>query len=246
MTPRTRTGGQPATGTRTRTGLLVSVRSAEEALAALDAGADLIDVKDPSRGPLGMAHHETVAAVVEAVGGEVPVSAALGEWSPDILTAAHWHLELPLSYVKWGLAGYKGGPAWGEELLETRRQVPAGVEVVAVAYADWERANSAPPAEVARFARRFRYRAFLLDTFAKDGKTLLDWMTPDEVAELVAGLRRGMVRVAVGGSLKLEQLKPLKGAAPDWFAVRGAVCAGGKRDGVLDPVRVKKWMEAVT
>jgi uncharacterized protein (UPF0264 family) len=234
-----------ATGERTLTGLLVSVRSGEEAAAALEAGADLIDVKDPSRGPLGMAHHEAVAAAVEAVGGEVPVSAALGEWSPDILTAAHWHLELPLSYVKWGLAGYKGGQAWGEELLETRRQVPAGVEVVAVAYADWERANSVPPAEVARFAKRFRYRAFLLDTFAKDGKTLLDWMTPDEVAELVAGLRRGMVQVAIGGSLKLEQLKQLKAAAPDWFAVRGAVCAGGKRDGVLDPVRVKKWKEAM-
>lgn len=233
------------TGVRTRTGLLVSVRSAEEAAAALDAGADLIDVKDPTRGPLGMAHHETVAAVIEAVGGEVPVSAALGEWSPAVLTAAHWHLELPLSYVKWGLAGYKGGAAWGEELLETRRQVPAGVEVVAVAYADWEKADSVPPAEVARFAKRFRYRAFLLDTFAKDGRTLLDWMPPAEVAELVAGLKRCGVRVAVGGSLKLEQIRQLTTAAPDWFAVRGAVCAGGKRDGVLDPVRVKKWKESV-
>jgi uncharacterized protein (UPF0264 family) len=233
------------TGVRTRTGLLISVRSAEEAAAALDAGADLIDVKDPTKGPLGMAHHETVAAVIEAVGGEVPVSAALGEWSPDVLTAAHWHLELPLTYVKWGLSGYKGGAAWGEELLETRRQVPAGVEVVAVAYADWEKAGTVPPAEVARFAKRFRYRAFLLDTFSKDGRTLLDWMAPAEVAELVAGLKRGGVRVAVGGSLKLEQIKQLKNVAPDWFAVRGAVCAGGKRDGVLDPVRVKKWKESV-
>ena len=244
ISPTKKRGPMP-TGVRTRTGLLISVRSAEEAAAALDAGADLIDVKDPTKGPLGMAHHETVAAVVEAVGGEVPVSAALGEWSPDVLTAAHWHLELPLTYVKWGLAGYKSGPAWGEELLETRRQVPAGVEVVAVAYADWEKANSVPPAEVARFAKRFRYRAFLLDTFAKDGKTLLDWMTPAEVAELVAGLKRGGVRVAVGGSLKLEQIRQLKGVAPDWFAVRGAVCAGGKRDGILDPVRVKKWKESV-
>jgi uncharacterized protein (UPF0264 family) len=230
---------------RTLPGLLVSVRNAEEAAAALAAGADLIDVKDPSRGPLGMAHHEAVAAVVEAVGGTVPVSAALGEWSPDILTQAHWHLELPLQYVKWGLAGYKPHPGWGEDLLDTKRQVPAGVEVVAVAYADWEKANSVPPAEVARFAKRFRYRAFLLDTFAKDGKTLLDHMTAAEVAELVAGLRRGMVRVAVGGSLRLEQVKQLKEAAPDWYAVRGAVCAGGKRDGVLDPVRVKKWKEAI-
>ncbi len=229
----------------TRTGLLVSVRSAEEATAALGAGADLIDVKEPSKGALGMSHHETVSAVIAAVKGKVPVSAALGEWSPTMLTEAHWHLELPVQYLKWGLAGYKGGAAWGEELLETRRQVPAGVEVVAVAYADWEKANAAPPAEVAKFAKRFRYRAFLLDTYAKDGKSLLDHIKPAEVAELVASLKRGGIAVAVGGSLKLEQLPKLRDVQPDWYAVRGAVCAGGKRGGELDPVRVKKWKEAL-
>ena len=231
---------------RTRPGLLVSVRDADEAVAAADAGADLIDVKDPSRGPLGMAHHETVSAVIAAVGKRVPVSAALGEWSDSILTDAHWHLELDLNYVKWGLAGYKGGPAWGEDLLETRREVPSGIEVVAVAYADWEKANSVPPAEVAKFAKRFRYRAFLLDTFQKDGKTtLLDVMKPAEIAELVAGLQRGMVKVALGGSLKPEHLKKLKDVSPDWYAVRGSACAGDKRDGVIDPVRVKKWKAAL-
>lgn len=230
---------------RIRTGLLVSVRSAEEATAALEAGADLIDVKDPTRGPLGMAHHEAVAAVIAAVGKKAPVSAALGEWSPTILTAAHWHLELPLAYVKWGLAGYKGGPAWGEDLLETKRQVPAGTEVVAVAYADWEKANSVPPIEVARFAKRFRFRAFLLDTFAKDGKTLLDHVSAAELGDLVSGLQRSRVQVALGGSLAVEHLKQLKGVTPDWYAVRGSVCAGGKRDGGLDPVRVKKWKAAL-
>lgn len=231
-------------GEWTRTRLLVSVTSAEEAAAALEGGADLIDVKDPSRGPLGMAHHEAVAAVCGVVGGRVPVSAALGEWSPDVLTAAAWHLELPLQYVKWGLAGYTGGPAWGEDLLETRRQVPAGTEVVAVAYADWERANSVPPAEVARFAKRFRFRAFLLDTFAKDGKSLLDVMPLAAVADLVAAVKRGGVPVAVGGSLKLEQVPQLVEAGADWLAVRGAVCVGGKRDAGLDPVRLKKWRAA--
>jgi uncharacterized protein (UPF0264 family) len=233
-------------GERTRTQLLVSVTSAEEARQALDGGADLIDVKDPTRGPLGMAHHEAVAAVCAAVAGRVPVSAALGEWCPEVLTAAAWHLELPLQYVKWGLAGYKGGPAWGEDLLDTRRQVPAGMEVVAVAYADWEKANSPPPAEVARFAKRFRFRALLLDTFVKDGKTtLLDVMPAAAVAELVAGVKRGGVPVAVGGSLRLEQVKQVVETGADWVAVRGAVCVGGRRDAGLDPVRLKKWRAAV-
>ena len=53
------------------------------------------------------------------------------------------------------------------------------------------------------------------------------------------------VQVALGGSLAVEHLKQLKGVTPDWYAVRGSVCAGGKRGGVLDPVRVKKWKEAI-
>jgi uncharacterized protein (UPF0264 family) len=227
------------------TGLLVSVRSAEEAATAVKAGADLIDVKEPARGPLGMAEAEVVGGVLAAVGAKVPVSAALGEWSPNALTDAVWHLELPVAYVKWGLAGYSAHPGWGEDILDTRRQVPARIHVVAVAYADHAKAKSIPPAEVAKFAKRYRYAAFLLDTFSKDGKTLLDHMSAEELADIVRSLKRGGVKVAVGGSLKLEQLKHVLPAGPDWVAVRGGVCVGGKRTGDLDPARVKKWKEAL-
>ncbi len=171
-------------------GLLVSVRSADEVEAALAGGADLIDVKEPAKGPLAPAEAEVVAAVIAKVKGKVPVSAALGEWSPNAITEAHWHLELKLNYVKWGLAGYSPKPGWGEDLLDTRRELPVGMEMVAVAYADWERAKSVPPAELAKFAKRFRFKAFLLDTWGKDGKTLLDFMTPAEVAELIESLQR--------------------------------------------------------
>ena len=50
------------------TGLLVSVRSAEEAITAVKAGADLIDVKEPARGPLGMAEAEVVGGTVRTSG----------------------------------------------------------------------------------------------------------------------------------------------------------------------------------
>lgn len=224
-------------------GLLVSVRSADEVAAALDGGADLIDIKEPAKGPLAPAEAEVVAAVIDAVDCRVPVSAALGEWSPNAVTEAHWHLELPLQYVKWGLAGYAPAPGWGEDLLDTRRELPIGTEMVIVAYADWERAKSVPPAEVAKFAKRFRFKAFLLDTWGKDGRTLLDFMPARDVAEMVDGLKRVYTTVAVGGSLRPEQLKQLKGVAPDYFAVRSSVCAAGKRDGVIDATRVKKWKE---
>lgn len=225
-------------------GLLVSVRNADEAKDALAAGADLIDIKDPAKGALGMAEAETVAAVLAVVGKKKPVSAALGEWSTNALTEAVWHLELPLTYVKWGLAGYVDSPGWGIDLLETRRQVPARTEVVAVAYADAKRAKTVFPAEVAKFARRYRYKAFLLDTFLKDGKTLLDFIKLPELAEIITSLQTAGVKVALGGSLKLEQVKLLRPLGPDYIAVRGAVCVGG-RGTALDPVRVKKWKAAL-
>ncbi len=225
--------------------LLVSVRSAEEAAVALAAGADLIDVKEPSNGPLGVAHHEVLAAVLAVVDGTVPVSAALGEWSASALNDAHWHLELPVQFLKWGLAGYGNSPGWGEDLLDTRRQIRTGTEVVLVAYADWEKAKSPPPAEVVKFARRFRYKAVLIDTFLKDGSTLLDALPLPELTELLTSLKKSGIPVALGGSLKLEQLKQLKPLAPEWFAVRGAVCAGGTREGLLDPVRIQKWKAAL-
>lgn len=225
--------------------LLVSVRSPEEAHAALKAGADLIDVKEPGRGPLAPAEAEVVGTVLTIVDGKVPVSAALGEWTPNALVESHWHLQLPLTYVKWGLAGYTHTPGWGEDLLDMRRQMKRGPEVVAVAYADHTRAKSVPPAEVAKFAKRYKYKAFLLDTYVKDKKNLLSFLDADEIGELVETLRDGGVAVAIGGSLKLEDLKKLKGVRPDWFAVRGAVCVGGDRKADLDPVRIKKWKEAL-
>lgn len=225
--------------------LLISVRSAEEAAIALSAGADLIDVKEPSNGPLGSAHHEVLAAVLTMVNGAVPVSAALGEWTPNALTDAHWHLQLPVQFIKWGLAGYGNSPGWGEDLLDMRRQIRTGTEVVLVAYADWEKAKAPPPAEVVKFAKRFRYKAVLIDTFLKDGSTLLDALPLPALTELVKSLQSGRIPVALGGSLKLEQLAKLKPLAPDWFAVRGAVCAGGTREGLLDPVRIQKWKAAL-
>ena len=43
---------------------LVSVRTKEESLIAYNSGADYIDIKDPSKGSLGVANLETVVDIV--------------------------------------------------------------------------------------------------------------------------------------------------------------------------------------
>jgi (5-formylfuran-3-yl)methyl phosphate synthase len=219
--------------------LLVSVRDAAEAEAALAGGAGLIDVKEPARGPLGRADAAVIAAIVRAVGGRVPVSAALGELRECPLVTAGEELPAGVGYVKWGLSGLLRA-RWGRHLVSTHQFLPHA-RPVAVAYADWVRADAPRPADVAAYAGRFGFvKAFLIDTFIKDGSTLLDWLTTNEVAALVRICRDAdaAVTVALAGSLGPAEIERLRGVEPDWFAVRGAACAGG-RDGRIEEARVR-------
>jgi len=217
--------------------LLVSVRDAAEAAEALAGGADLLDVKEPARGPLGRADDATLAAVVRAAAGAVPVSAALGELPavPDPPAIAG------LAFVKWGLAGWGGRPDWPDRWRDSRAALAVACpdcRAVAVAYADGERAGAPPPEVVARFATAEAAGAFLVDTAVKDGTTLLDWLTLPALDRLVRTCRAAGVPLALAGSLGPREIGRLRELDPDWFAVRGAACADG-RAGTVNAARVR-------
>jgi uncharacterized protein (UPF0264 family) len=224
--------------------LLVSVRSAAEAEAAVRSGADLIDVKEPARGALGRAPEEVIAAVCQQVGGRRPVSAALGEFRDRPLG------DPPggLAFVKWGLSCCFARARWQDELaaaFDHVRHVRPGCLPVTVAYADWQSAQSPRPAAVCAFACAYRATALLLDTWTKDGRSLLDWLTVAEVGRLRERCRAAGVRVALAGSLGRVRIGELHDVDPDWFAVRGAVCRDDCRTAVIDPERVRALAEYV-
>src|SRR5688500_3590527 len=98
------------------TRLLVSVRSAEEALLALAGGADLIDVKEPDRGSLGYADPAVWREVQQAVAFRVPMSAALGELLTDPVERLAAHAT-GFAYAKIGLAACGNEPLWREKWL---------------------------------------------------------------------------------------------------------------------------------
>src|SRR5579862_6952688 len=75
--------------------LLVSVADAADATAAIDGGADIIDAKDPARGPLGPVSAEALAAIIASVDGRRPVSAALDEHTNGLPRLAFAKLTHP-------------------------------------------------------------------------------------------------------------------------------------------------------
>jgi uncharacterized protein (UPF0264 family) len=202
----------------------------------------LIDIKEPGNGSLGRADESALTAVVQAVAGRRPVSAALGELHQAV------GLPLPsvvtqLAYVKWGLSGYQGKELawkmeWSAGVERLHRTHPEG-RVVAVAYADWQRAAAPTPEAVVAHACRESAGALLLDTWQKDGTTLLNWLNPEQIGRLVQQCRAANLPIALAGSLGPAQIAGLLPTAPDWFAVRGAVCQGGQRLARVDPRRVK-------
>jgi uncharacterized protein (UPF0264 family) len=220
--------------------LLVSVRSGEEALAALEGGAALIDVKEPSRGPLGWARNREVMEVVRVVAGRCPVSAARGELFEG---APLPRCLSELAYLKWGLRGAGCSRRDWRAALGRRVQylrARGACRVVAAAYADWRLALAPPPDEVLDFAIECGAGAFLIDTCKKGGATLLDWLDLTALARLRQRCRDAGMRIALAGSLGLEQIALLKPLAPDWFAVRGAACVEGDRKAGIDPARVRE------
>jgi len=209
----------------------------------------LLDIKEPEGGSLGRASDETIQEVAAALAGRRPVSASLGELRQAV------GQELPsaldrLLFVKWGLAGYHANRlAWRMELeaaVEQLRRARPECRYVAVAYADWERASAPKPSEVCAFACDHNAGALLLDTWHKDGRSLLDFLAVEEVCKLAKHCRAAGVQVALAGSLGPAEISRLRAAEPDWFAVRGAVCQDGQRQAAVEEGRVRKLVELLT
>lgn len=217
--------------------LLVSVQSSAEAEAALAGGADLIDVKAPNRGSLGRADASTVLAVVAAVAGRRPISAALGELAEQ----PEPFQRLPLAFAKWGLAGLRR--AWRTQLEDARERLflaMPGCQLIVAAYADWQRAKGPPVQDLCSWACEQKDTGLLIDTWQKDGQHLLDWMTLETISEMTRHCQRTRTPIALAGSLTDKLIASLSVLAPDWFAVRGAACRGLDRNADIDPEAVQR------
>jgi uncharacterized protein (UPF0264 family) len=86
--------------------------------------------------------------------------------------------------------------------------------------------------------------ACLLDTAVKDGRGLLDWLSPDALAALVADAHGAGLQVALAGALRAEHLSVVRDAGADIAGVRSAACRDGRRSGRLDAARVRALVAA--
>ncbi|MBA3521766.1 MAG: hypothetical protein H0T90_04595 [Gemmatimonadales bacterium] len=227
--------------------LLVSVRSAAEAVAALEGGADVIDAKEPSRGALGAVSPAVLREIANRVPHGVPLSVALGDLrSPAEVRRAVAEVALarrsaPI-YCKLGFAQVDS-PGDVARLLESAMlamgsSIPSGL-LIAAAYADHARAGALPPAAISRLAAEAGAAGVLLDTAVKDGRGLLDWLSVSALGRWIGEARGAGLLAALAGSLTMEVIPLVASLHPDIIGVRGAACDGG-REGTISPLRVRR------
>jgi uncharacterized protein (UPF0264 family) len=224
--------------------LLVSVRNASEAEAALAGGADIVDAKEPLNGPLGPVSPAVLDAIASTVGDRRPVSAALGDIGRNDVGSATWAAtHARADFVKVGLAGLRERLNRAADLLAAADVKSTG-SLVLVAYADYDKAEAPPLDHVIAFANRINAAGVLLDTYDKEGPGLTTLMTPDALRAFVTRVRSAGRMAALAGRLTVADLNRIQVAGADIAGVRGAVCDGG-RGGVVTAARVRALRRAL-
>ena len=242
--------------------LLVSVRDVTEAKAAASGGCNILDIKEPNNGSLGMADMQTISAIVGWVNdrpqlpdqANLPVSAALGEVTDYAGSdqSANVFLTLPvgLSFCKLGLSGLLHDANWVQHWLDVRHRFeavqPAQPGWIAVAYADWEPAKSPAPVEVIQAAIATECVGLLIDTYCKDGRGLLDHLQINELSAIAKTARDNNLLFAVAGSLHADILVQLVDINPHVIAIRSAACVGGDRKSAVHAEAVQNFKHSVT
>ncbi|HVX15216.1 MAG TPA: (5-formylfuran-3-yl)methyl phosphate synthase [Pirellulales bacterium] len=225
------------------TRLLVSVRSLDEARLAAAAGVDLIDLKEPRRGPLGRVDLAVARQVANSLSPGIPLSMALGELAEltDGDEESVRHLPEEIQFAKIGLSRCADSPRWPDLWRQALGALPPSCSAVAVVYADWRTTAAPRPAAILAEAMRCGCRALLVDTFCKQAGDVFAHCSVQELTDIFARARGAGLFTVLAGSLRLEKLESVLALRPDYVAVRGAVCQGD-REGGLCPSRLAEWV----
>lgn len=226
------------------TGFLASVATLDEMEAARAGGADIVDLKDPSRGALGAweikALQEAVTLWWSWAEPKPLLSATIGDRPMEphaLVEAAERVASKGVPMVKIGV--FPGG----EPLACFGALVPlaARTRLVAVFFADAE-----PDFDLLPEIAGCGFAGSMIDTADKASGGLRRHIGDEAAGEFVRRARALGLLTGLAGSLKLEDVGPLAGLQPDYLGFRGALCSGVRTGRMSEPAvgRIRSALNA--
>ncbi len=220
--------------------LLVSVRNADEARLAKRLGVEWIDLKSPAVGPLGAPDLTTALEVGDVLSDFEQRSVALGELrecTQDQVTK----LTKGFPVAKVGLSGLAKQPGWQTDFRHLAANLHPSTRLIPVLYADASLCAAPSVDSLLDLVRDISSPFLLIDTFTKDGRSLLDFLSPQELQQIVERAAEASCRTVLAGSLRRNDLDALFRVDAFAIAIRGAVCTGQRTDAICQQL-LQEWV----
>ena len=230
--------------------VLISPKDEFEAKAAVNGGADIIDVKNPDEGSLGANFPWIIRQVRNLVPQSIEVSATIGDFPHLPGSASLAALGAAVSGSNYVKVGLKGSKTLEEafflmhHVTRAVKEYDLNTKVVLAGYADYHRAETLDPFLLPEVARSAGCDVVMVDTFIKDGKRLFDFMDDACCKRFIDKGHEKDLEVALAGSIKLQDIPILKRTGADIIGIRGAACSHGDRlAGAIQAENVRALMD---
>lgn len=235
------------------TQLLVSVRSVEEAIIALEAGVDIIDLKDPENGALGALDLVLSTQIMHQIQQHninnsddflpVNVSATVGEHHFDMESLINSILEralINIDIIKVAISTFERISNWQNHFdMQKISDVKPDIKLVAVFFADQK--IDLIQLEI---LKKLGFYGAMLDTSAKH-QNLFEICTIPHLQMFTQYCQKNALKSGLAGSLKPQHIERLTAIGPSYIGFRGGVCEADARNKSLvmnKVVKVKKLL----
>lgn len=210
----------------------------EEAFIALDAGVDIIDLKDPNVGALGALPLSVISEIVLAVNKRAVISSTVGESHKDIASLIDTVQQTALLGVD--IIKVAVNMTLASDLLDdvdflylSQKLTENNIKLVAVLFADHNL-----DLNVLSKLKVLGFYGAMLDTAHKNGKNLIYYLSAEKLKNFIQFCQQYQFITGFAGSLYADSVINLVNLKPNYLGFRGGVCHDFKRQSTLDKSKI--------
>ena len=231
--------------------LLISIRSIEEVKVVNGLNIDIIDLKEPKNGPIGMLDFIDIKKIVLALRdnnfcGKISTTFELndGNLSRNDIAKIENLGSVGLDYIKVGVSA--DGNTWEnlkkftKSLSKIKNRVLENKLILVLMITDkhsFKFVKNISPSMVGKFS------GIMIDTLDKENGSVFDIVNLTELSIIKKFALENNIDFGIAGSLDVSHTSLINQLQPNWAGYRGGVCLK-KRSGPLSRVRLENLIDS--
>ena len=231
--------------------LLISIRSIEEVKVVNGLNIDIIDLKEPKNGPIGMLDFIDIKKIVLALRdnnfcGKISTTFELndGNLSRNDIAKLEDLGSVGLDYIKVGVSA--DGNTWEnlkkftKSLSKIKNRVLENKLILVLMITDkhsFKFVKNISPSMVGKFS------GIMIDTLDKENGSVFDIVNLTELSIIKKFALENNIDFGIAGSLDVSHTPLINQLQPSWAGYRGGVCLK-KRSGPLSRVRLENLIDS--